>query len=221
MLTMPKPDLALDHLVITCRHLDDGIRYIEQMFDVLIPAGGQHLFMGTHNAVMAIGDGIYLEVIAIDPDLPQPARPRWFGLDTMGDDQPKLAHFVLRTTDMDATLDDLPGDQAEMIGPAMAASRGNLNWRVTLNPTGLPPEGGCLPALIEWDGTPPQYSMTFPGPELGKLTLCHPQPESFRENLIRLGAGALLNGDILDIALSDQPRLKTKFSNAGQSTTIE
>ena len=35
--------------------------------------------MGTHNRVLGMAGGMYLEVIAIDPDAA--ARPRWFGLD--------------------------------------------------------------------------------------------------------------------------------------------
>ena len=37
--------------------------------------------MGTHNRVLGMAGGMYLEVIAIDPDAAAPERPRWFGLD--------------------------------------------------------------------------------------------------------------------------------------------
>ena len=30
--------------------------------------GGKHVAMGTHNSLLRLGDGVYLEVIAIDPD---------------------------------------------------------------------------------------------------------------------------------------------------------
>ena len=32
--------------------------------------------MGTHNLLMRIGDQVYLELIAIDPEAPTPGRPR-------------------------------------------------------------------------------------------------------------------------------------------------
>ena len=43
---------------------------------------------------------------------------------------------------------------------------GILSWKITIHESGLPPEGGCLPALIEWNGTPPQYGMASPGHNL-------------------------------------------------------
>lgn len=222
---MAKPDLELDHLVITCHRLGDGMRYVERMFGVAIPPGGQHDFMGTHNAVMAVGDGIYLEVIAIDPSLPAPPGPRWFGLgnilvDDRLKDQPVLAHFVLRTTDMAATLSDLPRHQAEIIGPPRDAARGDLRWQITLNPTGLPPEGGCLPALIQWNGVPPQYRMAAPGPKLDRLYLCHDAPTRLESELRELGAGNLLDGGLVTIEMSDRPYLKADFSHNGRSIFI-
>lgn len=39
------------------------------------------LQFGTHNRCLGMEDGIYLEVIAVDPEAPPPSRPRWFGLD--------------------------------------------------------------------------------------------------------------------------------------------
>ena len=55
------PMLAFDHLAITSHKLSSGMDYIRRVFGVEIPLGGQHHFMGTHNAVMAVGDGIYME----------------------------------------------------------------------------------------------------------------------------------------------------------------
>ena len=46
-----------------------------------MPYGGVHIKMGTHNHLMQIGQGIFLEVIAVNPEIEPPNRPRWFGLD--------------------------------------------------------------------------------------------------------------------------------------------
>ncbi|WP_393939598.1 VOC family protein [Piscinibacter sakaiensis] len=54
--------------------------------------GGAHPHMGTHNRLLRLGDHCYLEVIAIDPAAPPPARARWFGLDRLAPDAaPRLA----------------------------------------------------------------------------------------------------------------------------------
>ena len=219
------PELAFDHVVVTCHKLKAGVDYVRRIFGVEIPLGGQHDFMGTHNAVMAVGDGIYFEVIAIDTSMPVPPYPRWFGLgnpkfeDRMKD-QPILAHYVLRTPDMEATMAGLSDELKEKLGPVHAASRGDLSWKITINPTGLPPEGGCLPSLIEWDGTPPQYKMARPGPELERINLCHPNPEALLADLKMMGAGALMNAGMIDAQETAKTGLKADFTQNNKAVWI-
>jgi len=220
-----QPQLAFDHVVVTCHKLKAGIDYVRRVFGVEIPLGGQHDFMGTHNAVMAVGDGIYFEVIAIDTSLPVPPYPRWFGLgnplfeDRMKD-QPILAHYVLRTTDIEATMAGLSDELIEMLGPVNSASRGDLSWKITINPTGLPPEGGCLPALIEWDGVPPQYKMARLGPELERIYLCHPKPEMMLSHLMAMGAGDLIDQGMIDVQETAKTGLKADFIQNNKAVWI-
>ncbi|XDZ66736.1 VOC family protein [Alphaproteobacteria bacterium LSUCC0684] len=202
--------------MIACSDLAAGIAYIKHTFGVDIPAGGQHHFMGTHNAVMAVGDGIYLEVIAVDPKLPAPPGPRWFGLDTRTlqdrlDVAPVLVHYVLRTDDMAATLAGLDEELLEMLGPATLASRGDLRWKITLNTDGVPPFSGCIPALIEWQGVPPQYGMAFKGPVFGQLKCLYPDAGRLQAWLEMLGAGRLIEDKIIAIESGQPPGLMAEF----------
>ncbi len=71
----------LDHLAIVAPTLEEGVAYVEKTLGVPMAAGGKHPEMGTHNRLLRLGDDIYLEVIAVDPEAPRPERPRWFGLD--------------------------------------------------------------------------------------------------------------------------------------------
>lgn len=222
---MSVPALELDHIVITCHRLQSGMEYIERIFGVEIPLGGQHVFMGTHNAVMAVGNNAYLEVIAIDPSLPAPPCPRWFGLGNirMEDrlkDKPLLAHFVLRTSDIRASLEAAGKTERELIGEPHAASRGDLSWQITLNPTGLPPMGGCIPALIEWDGPPPISRMAFPGPVLDKLRLGTPDPKGLNQILTSLGGAKLINTGLLEIETGNPAGLKADFTHRNRSIWI-
>jgi hypothetical protein len=50
---------------------------------VTVPPGGSHPLMGTHNHLMQLGGGTFLEVIAPD-DTVIPQRTRWFCLDDPG-----------------------------------------------------------------------------------------------------------------------------------------
>ena len=77
--------------------------------------------MGTHNRLLKIASEAYpqayLEIIAIDPEAPRPARPRWFGLDEVDlSAGPRLVHWVGRSPMLDMhrwgliTVGEPPGD---------------------------------------------------------------------------------------------------------------
>jgi Glyoxalase-like domain len=77
---MAKP--CIDHLVVAANSLAEGTDYISETLGVKPEGGGEHVAMGTHNRVVRLGEGCYLEVIAINPSAPKPLHPRWFELDT-------------------------------------------------------------------------------------------------------------------------------------------
>lgn len=194
MLLPHLPALALDHLAIAAARLGEGIDFVEETLGVRMPLGGKHPVMNTHNAVMRLGDGVYLEVIAIDPEAGPAERPRWFGLDdaklqarlsALG---PCLVAWVARSDDLKATLAANPGD----LGEALAMSRGALNWRIGVRPDGMPGMGGLLPTVIQWPPGPhPAQRMTDMRVRFGGLTLRAPKPDLLRAALARTGAEKL------------------------------
>jgi hypothetical protein len=148
--------VALDHLVVAAASLDDGARWCEATLGLACQPGGRHALMGTHNRLLALEGGAYLEIIAIDPHAPRPARARWFGLDepalqhSLARDGPRLVHWVARTADLEATRTALLAAGAPDPGAPTAAARGAYRWRITLRDDGVPQAGGALPSLIEW-----------------------------------------------------------------------
>src|SRR5262245_22737988 len=70
----------LDHIAVVAPSLAAGIAYVHDVLGVEPPKGGAHPLMGTHNHLLRLGDDVFLEVIAVDPDGPRPAHRRWFGL---------------------------------------------------------------------------------------------------------------------------------------------
>jgi Glyoxalase-like domain len=177
--------LALDHLVVAAATLPEGVEHVERMLGVEMSPGGQHVFMGTHNAVLRLGDECYLEVIAIDKSLPAPPRPRWFGLDdpALQDylaKSPRFIHWVVRTDDIVTAQALAP----EILGPIVSASRGTLNWKITIPDSGALPEGGAFPTLIEWPrGDHIAGKMADRGCRLVELIVVHPEADKFREGL--------------------------------------
>ena len=142
----------LDHLVVAARSLDEGGAWVASRLGVTPVPGGKHPVMGTHNRLLFIGPGTFLEVIAVDPDAPVPQRSRWFDLDDPAmrgqlARSPALVHWVERTDDLDRALREYP-EPVEILSLA----RGNYRWRIGVPRDGRRPGGGALPTLIQWEG---------------------------------------------------------------------
>ena len=140
--------------------------------------GGRHAAMGTHNRLLALDGGAYLEAIAVDPEAPAPGRPRWFDLDRF-EGQPRLSNWVVRVDDLDAALDAFPE-----AGEPLALERGGLRWRMAVPADGVLPFDGCFPALIQWETDPP--ALPASGLTLDRLELHHPQADALRARLADL-----------------------------------
>lgn len=174
-----------DHLVLAARDLDTGAAWLERHLGATLAAGGKHARMGTHNRLLKLGAGFYLELIAVDPQAPPPGRPRWFGLDGLDlADRPRLIHWVARS-------DDIARDTAACGGRAteiLAMERGEFRWRIAVPPDGNPPGDGLLPTLIQWD-VPFHPADRLPDADcrLMKLEGFHPRPQELRAGLAALG----------------------------------
>ena len=169
---------ALDHLVVAARTLDEGADWCEQTLGVRPTAGGQHVFMGTHNLVFDVSSPAfarsYLEIIAIDPSLPVPAHARWFDLDDALMQQqlasgPQLVHWVARVDDIDAARAAMLGNGVDC-GEVMQAERGALRWRITVRADGRRMLDGAAPALIEWAGAHPTDALVPSGVQLEAMS---------------------------------------------------
>lgn len=133
--------LRLDHLAVACTHLPDGTAWVENRLGVTMQRGGQHTRYGTHNTLLGLSDGLYLEVIAKDPGAVPEAGHAWFGLDGFTG-SPRLANWICQTDDI--------GAAPAIAGTARALTRGDLSWQITVPDDGSLPMGGGFPTLITW-----------------------------------------------------------------------
>ena len=197
-------DLVLDHLVIGAASLQDGAAYLRDALGVEIPFGGQHPRMGTHNLLTRIGDNIFLEIIAIDPSAPAPARPRWFGLDDPAQqrrlvERPRPIAWLAGTRDIHGTLARTDG----RLGVAVEMTRGALTWLISVRPEGAQGEG-VLPSLIEWpEGPHPATRMHDCGIRYEALRIGHPEHAR-----ITAGLAAIDAADLVEVESSAEPALR-------------
>ncbi|MCY1225723.1 Glyoxalase-like domain protein [compost metagenome] len=197
--------LALDHLVIAAPDLDTGTAHVADLLGIAPQGGGIHAAMGTHNRVLGMFGGIYLEVIAIDPAA-APMRPRWFGLGTEAvrqrlENGPFLLHWAARVA-RPADLTRWQSQYPARIAPVIPMTRGDLRWRITVPEDGALPgwQGeadaagdGVLPSLIQWDvAACPGVSLPRQDLALRKLSGRHPRAELLRQGLAWLGADHLI-----------------------------
>jgi hypothetical protein len=180
---------AVDHLVYATPDVDATIEELAKRLGVRATPGGRHPALGTRNALLALGDGAYLEVIGIDRDagVAAPTRPRPYGLDGIG--APRLAAWAARADGIDDTVARARAGGYDP-GPVQSLSRSlpdgsELNFRVTF------PRSGAvelIPFLIEWAHDAPHPSMTSTqGCRLLSFTAEHPEPATVAPQLTALG----------------------------------
>src|SRR5262249_27032782 len=68
----------VDHLVYATPDLDRTVAELEKLLGVRAAPGGRHEGRGTWNALISLGPGAYLEIVAPHPQQPTPAQPPWW-----------------------------------------------------------------------------------------------------------------------------------------------
>ncbi len=176
---------SIDHLVVTAGSRALGAEYLADTLGVEPVEGGEHVLMGTHNALVRLGESVYIEAIANNPDAPRPTRPRWFGLDDLSEDAaPRLATWVLRTSNIQRAVEisKLP------VGNIETMSRGSFEWQITIPSDGALPFDGAAPALIEWKTSRyPTDVIPESGCELLSLHIEHPEAAKIKTALENIG----------------------------------
>jgi hypothetical protein len=210
---------ALDHLVVVAGTLEEGRRWCAARLGVAMANGGSHVRMGTHNKLLNIGNGIYLEAIAVDPGGNSPVVPRWFGMDSplgrkLAAEGPRLASFVVATNNIQQCVEAVPA-----LGTIHHMQRGALEWQITIPENGELGWQGALPAVIQWpEGVHPTASMADSGCDLERLEVLHPDAE----NLSRLwSAIGFADSRVRLLPTSGAPGLRAILRTPSGERTID
>lgn len=177
----------LDHLIVAGPVLAEAVDYVEALLGVRAVVGGSHPGVGTRNALVRLDPGAYIEIIGPDPEQPEPALPRWFGLDAMSG--PRLATWSARTGDLGAAAERARALGVEL-GPVSRGGRVRpdglrLEWQVT-DPRAERMDG-VLPFLMDWGESPHPSASLEVGCALVALRGYHPRADEARAVADALG----------------------------------
>lgn len=138
--------LGIDHIVIAVRDLDTAIRSYTELGFAVVP-GGRHP-VGTHNALIALRDGAYIELIAFYERNPE--HKWWTPLEQGGG----FVDFCMRTDDLRGDTEALRKAGVAIDDPSpLSRTRPDgyqLRWVLSIPRAG---HRGVAPFLIQ-DETP-------------------------------------------------------------------
>mgnify|MGYP000321102334 CR=1 FL=1 len=198
--------MKLDHLAIAAETLEEGVAWAEERLGVSFLAGGKHERFATHNRLLGLADGLYLEVIARDPDATCDGA-RWFGLDDFSG-PPRLANWICEPDDFDALM--VHGMRK------VPMTRGALKWDMGVPMDGSLPLGGGFPTVLRWHtDTPPGRSLASSGCALRRLTIAHPQADNIATEL-----GGQLLDDRVTFTVAPDLRLTAEFDTPNGVVTL-
>jgi len=177
----------VDHLVYATPDLNASVDHLEQVLGVRATYGGHHWGRGTHNALLSLGPAVYLEILAPDPGQPEPAGPRWLGLDNVA--APRFVTWAAKASDLQ-TFVDRAAQRNIPLGAVQQGSRKRpdgveLTWQLTVS-EGLV-ANGLVPFFIDWGTSPHPAISAAQGLELVGLHAEHPDANSIRRLFEVLG----------------------------------
>lgn len=155
--------LRVDHLVYGVRGpLADAMSAFEEATGVAPCIGGAHPSLGTHNALVALGEGAYFEILSRDPEQPDPPRV-WMGLGCLIEDGSQQAAMLTWAVDRASGLSQAVSEaRASGYDPGTPESFARqrpdgsiLRWCLAYRHYTremMGPGQGIVPFLIDWQG---------------------------------------------------------------------
>lgn len=196
---------ALDHILLGCKTLDEGIAFVEEHTGVRAAVGGVHPGRGTWNALASLGKRSYLEIIAPDP---KQQNPPWLPmLPTLS--EPRLVGWVVQTDDIEAAAMMLRQAgipcQKPRDGSRTRPDGRVLRWK-KVDP--VDQNNVLLPSFIQWGADSVHPSEDAPsGCSLVLFEARSPNPDDLRRKYQMLGVD-------VPISRGDKPGLRAKLEGA-------
>jgi len=160
-------------------NLDDGIAQLEAATGVRAQYGGAHPGQGSHNALLALGPRVYLEIVAPDPAQANPRSLPSLGLSETR--RSRMVGWALEAPDLDGLIAGAGAKGFPMVGPTKGGRQRPdgylLSWRIaTLADQRI--GDGLTPFFIDWGATEHPTVGSPKGIRLVSLRAQYPAPQS-------------------------------------------
>ncbi len=148
-----KSSRKIDHIVYSVLDLDKAMDHIEKELGIRPVFGGYHKTQGTKNALLNLGDGCYLEILAIDNQNKDINTPRWMGIDLIT--EPRITRWAVKSESIDLdskilkSFDKTMGEIYE--GSRKTTSGETLAWKMILPLAS--PEIELMPFMVDWSSS--------------------------------------------------------------------
>ena len=205
----------LDHILLGCRDLDEGIAMLEKTTGVKAVYGGVHPGRGTRNALASFGDRHYLEIIAPDPaqDVVSESQSDMPG-ELKALKAPQLVGWAAHTNDIEALAKRLRAQGVKISEVQPGARKRDDGRMLSWKTMGVEDPTGLLPFFIEWSKETTHPSVDAPsGLRLESFSLAGPNARLLREEVVKLG---------LDVRVEEsaKPELRATMSGPKGKLTI-
>lgn len=166
--------IGLDHLMWGAASLEEGIEEAKRLFGIAPVPGGVHPGLGTRNALLSLGEAVYLEVIAPDPG--QTLSGTLGGrLATLS--APGLITWAAASPDLERVKAVATARSLTARGPVPTERRAPdgslLRWELLF--LGGHPYGSLVPFFIDWRDTPHPAGSNPVGGRLRHLEIRSPE----------------------------------------------
>lgn len=199
-----------DHMILGVSDMEHGIAFVEERTGVRAVFGGVHPGRGTQNALLALGERRYLEIMAPDPkqaEIKQHPEIREMR-------EPRLVGWAAHTDDILAVMKRVADAGLAGVGPTdgsrVRPDGKTLRWKLfNLKDD----QHGLLPFFIEWSRGSVHPAVDAPqGCQLERLAATSVEPNELKAACHKLGVELI-------VERGNKPQLRTRI--AGPSGEIE
>jgi hypothetical protein len=206
--------MTLDHILIAGPELEPLEALVQARTGVTPVRGGRHLGHGTHNALVGLGAGHYLELLAVDPaqgggpfaatiaHLRAPALHTWCALEGTAATVAERARALGLTPRRERMQRRRP-------------DRSMLVWELVF--LDGHPYGPLVPFFIDWQKSKHPSAALPRGVTLASLTLTHPDAEGLTGLLTSLGGVP----DPVRVEHGEAPGIAAELRHEGGTWTVE